>query len=351
MIFRFEERKTMRIILDAMSGDNAPLEVLRGAVEALKENPELSITLVGDEKTLRSVAVADKIDLAPFSICAASGVISMEDSPMSLTHENRDCSMAVGLRMLAEGAGDAFVSAGNTGALLVGASLIVRRIKGISRPGIATVLPLTQPMLLLDSGANLVVTEENLEDFAVMGSVYMKKLYDIESPRVGQINNGTEFNKGLPLQVAAYARLSACKHINFVGNIEGKSVPFAACDVLVADGFTGNVVLKLTEGMGKFMMKNLKDLLMSSPFASLSAAFFMRNKVKEMKKRFSASEHGGALILGVKKPVIKAHGGSNAKAFKNAIRQAASFADNGVNSEIAETIEKIRESKKINETK
>lgn len=341
----------MRIILDAMSGDNAPLEVLRGAVAALEEIPTLSITLVGEEKTLRSVAEANKIDLSLFSVRAANKVISMEDSPMSLTHENRDCSMAVGLGMLADGEGDAFVSAGNTGALLVGASLIVRRIKGISRPGIATVLPLTQPMLLLDSGANLVVTEENLEDFAVMGSVYMKKLYGIDSPRVGQINNGTEFNKGLPLQVAAYQRLCSCEYINFVGNIEGKAIPFAACDVLVADGFTGNVVLKLTEGMGKFMMTNLKELLMSSPFASLSAAVFMRSKVKEMKKRFSASEHGGALILGVKKPVIKAHGGSNAKAFKNAIRQAANFADNGVNTEIAEIIAKVKESKKINETK
>ncbi len=332
----------MRIILDAMSGDHAPLEILRGAVDALKEMPELSITLVGEEFTLLTVARDNGIDLSPFTIRAAKGIITMEDSPMSVAHEKRDCSMAVGLRMLANGEGDAFVSAGNTGALLVGASLIVRRIKGISRPGIATVLPLSEPVLLLDSGANLVVTEENLEDFAVMGSVYMKKLYGIDAPRVGQVNNGTEFNKGLPLQVATYQRLSECKYINFIGNVEGKAIPFSACDVLVADGFTGNVVLKLVEGMGKFMMQNLKELLMSSPFASVSAAFFMRNKVKQMKKRFSASEHGGALILGVKKPVIKAHGGSNAKALKNAVLQAARFADNGVNTEIEETIAKIR---------
>ena len=336
----------MRIILDAMSGDHAPLEILRGAAAALREMPEISITLVGEEEFLCKVAFENNIDLSPFAIAPSDGVIGMEDSPMSMMHEKRNCSMATGLKMLANGEGDAFVSAGNTGALLVGASLIVRRIKGVSRPGIATVLPLSTPMLLLDSGANLVVTEENLEDFAVMGSVYMRKLYGIESPRVGQINNGTEFNKGLPLQVAAYERLSKCEYINFVGNIEGKVIPFSACDVLVADGFTGNVVLKLTEGMGKFMMNNLKELLMSSPLASLSAAFFMRNKVKEMKKRFSASEHGGALILGVKKPVIKAHGGSNAKALKNAIRQAASFADNGVNSEIEETVQKIRANKK-----
>lgn len=333
----------MRIILDAMSGDKAPLEVLRGAAAAVKELKDISITLVGDEKVLRSVAEANRIDLSPFSFRSAEGVISMEDSPMSLAHEKSDSSMAVGLRMLADREGDAFVSAGNTGALLVGASLIVRRIPGVSRPGIATVLPLSEPLLLLDSGANLTVTEENLEDFAVMGSVYMKKLYDIPSPRVGQINNGTEYNKGLPLQVATYKRLSECEYINFVGNIEGKSVPFAACDVLVADGFTGNVVLKLTEGMGKFMMKNLKELLVSSPLVSLGNALFMGTKIKEMKKRYSASEHGGALILGVRRPVVKAHGSSDARAFKNAIRQAANFADNGVNEEISHTIKKIRE--------
>ncbi len=332
----------MRIILDTMSGDKAPLEILRGAVDSLKENPDISITLVGDEEVLAQISIENNIDLGQFSIRASRSVITMEDSPMAVAHEKKNSSMALGLRMLADGEGDAFVSAGNTGALLVGSSLIVKRIKGISRPGIATVLPLSTPMLLLDSGANLVVTEENLEDFAVMGSVYMKRLYGIEAPRVGQINNGTEFNKGLPLQVSAYQRLSACKYINFIGNIEGKSIPFSACDVLVADGFTGNVILKLTEGMGKFMMNNIKELLTSNPLAYASAAFFMGAKVKEMKRRYSASEHGGALILGVRRPVIKAHGSSNARALKNAIRQAVRFADNGVNDEIAQTIAKIR---------
>ena len=336
----------MRIILDAMSGDNAPLEVLKGAVLSLKDIKDVEITLVGQRSLLLHVASDNGIDLTPFRICDAKGVITMEDSPMAMAHEKRDCSMAVGLKLLADGEGDAFVSAGNTGALLVGASLIVKRIKGISRPGIATVLPLTAPLLLLDSGANLVVTDENLEDFAVMGSVYMKKLYDIENPRVGQINNGTEYNKGLPLQVAAYQRLRECDYINFVGNIEGKTIPFSSCDVLVADGFTGNVILKLTEGMGKFMMKNLKELLVSSPLVSLSAALFMGARIKEMKRKYSASEHGGALILGVRKPVIKAHGSSDARAFKNAIRQAASFADNGVNEEIACAMEKIAQKRK-----
>lgn len=334
-----------------MSGDNAPLEVLRGATLALKENSELDITLVGDRATLSRVADCNGISLSPFSFIPAHDTVKMEDSPMCVIREKTDSSLVVGLKALANGQGDAFVSAGNTGALLVGASLIVRRIRGISRPGIATVLPLTTPMLLLDSGANLVVEPENMEDFAIMGSVYMKKLYNITSPRVGQINNGAEYNKGLALQVETYKRLSECRYINFIGNVEGKDIPFSACDVLVADGFTGNVVLKLTEGMGKFMMKNMKDLLTSNPAASLSAAFFMRSQIKNLKKTYSASEHGGALVLGVRKPVIKAHGGSDANAFKNAIRQAARFADNQVNEEITRTITKLREKKQAEAAK
>ncbi len=335
----------MKIILDAMGGDNAPLAILRGAAMSLAEIRGLSVTLVGDVEQIRRTALEKDIDLSHFEIVAAKSVVRMEDPPMCVVRDKNDSSMAVGLRLLAAGEGDAFVSAGNTGALLVGASLLVRRIRGISRPGIASVLPLSEPVLLLDSGANLEVGEDNMEDFAVMGSLYMSKLYGIERPRVGQINNGTEPNKGLSLQIETYKRLSACDHINFVGNIEGKDIPFGACDVLVADGFTGNAVLKLAEGMGKFMMKNLKELL-GSGIMSLFAALFLRGKIKKMKKAYSVSEHGGAPILGVRRPVIKAHGGSDAKAIKNAIRQVIRFADNGVNEEIATTIAKIREKSK-----
>ncbi len=339
----------MKIILDAMGGDNAPLAVLRGAAMALAEIRGLSVTLVGDVEQIQKTALENGVDLSRFEIVAAKSTVRMEDPPMCVVRDKNDSSMAVGLRLLAAGEGDAFVSAGNTGALLVGASLLVRRIRGISRPGIASVLPLTKPVLLLDSGANLEVSEDNMEDFAVMGSVYMSKLYGIEAPRVGQINNGTEPNKGLPLQIATYKRLSVCDHIDFVGNVEGKEIPFGACDVLVADGFTGNAVLKLAEGMGKFMMKNLKELL-GSGIMSLCAAIFLRGKIKKMKKAYSASEHGGAPILGVRRPVIKAHGGSDANAIKNAIRQAIRFTDNGVNEEIAATISKIREKSKADST-
>lgn len=323
----------MKIILDAMGGDHAPLEILRGAYAAKTEYPEIDIVLVGDSETILSVAASNGIDLSKMEIRPATSVISMEDAPLSVIHDKKDSSMGVGLKMLSQGEGDALVSAGNTGALLAGASLIVRRLKGVSRPGIGAILPLANPVLLLDSGANITVTEENLEMFAIMGSVYMKKIYGIERPRVGQINNGSEPTKGLPLQIAAYERLSANKAINFVGNIEGKDIPFDACDVLVADGFTGNVILKLTEGMGKMMLQTMKDLFYANALTMLSASL-MKTRINDLKHRYDSSEHGGAPILGVRKPVIKAHGGSDAKAIKNAIFQAVGFVKDDINGEI-----------------
>lgn len=323
----------MKIILDAMGGDHAPLEILRGAYAAKTEYPEIDIVLVGDSETILSVAASNGIDLSKMEIRSATSVISMEDAPLSVIHDKKDSSMGVGLKMLSQGEGDALVSAGNTGALLAGASLIVRRLKGVSRPGIGAILPLANPVLLLDSGANITVTEENLEMFAIMGSVYMKKIYGIERPRVGQINNGSEPTKGLPLQIAAYERLSANKAINFVGNIEGKDIPFDACDVLVADGFTGNVILKLTEGMGKMMLQTMKDLFYANALTMLSASL-IKTRINDLKHRYDSSEHGGAPILGVRKPVIKAHGGSDAKAIKNAIFQAVGFVKDDINGEI-----------------
>lgn len=335
----------MKIILDAMGGDNAPLEILRGAILAKDAIPTLEISLVGDPDILSACAVENNISLDGFEIVAAPSVITMEDPPLCVVHEKKDSSMGVGLKMLSLEEGDAFVSAGNTGALLAGASLIVRRLKGVSRPGIGAILPLSNPVLLLDSGANITVTEENLEMFALMGTVYMRKLYGIEAPRVGQANNGTEPTKGLPLQIAAYERLAANKEINFIGNIEGKDIPFDACDVLVADGFTGNVILKLAEGMGRLMLNTMKELFASNLFAMISAGM-MTAKINDLKHRFDSSEHGGAPILGVRRPVIKAHGGSDAKAIKNAIVQAEKFVRDDVNGEIERVAAALAESKK-----
>ena len=332
----------MKILLDAMSGDNAPLEILRGAVMAHAEFPD-EIVLIGDENVLADVAVKNDLDLRGISIVHASSVISMEDSPLSGVRDKKDSSMGVGLKMLSRGEGDAFVSAGNTGALITGATLIVRRIKGINRAGIASILPLGNPVLLMDSGANLNITSDNMAQFAFMGAKYMEKVYGIERPRVGQLNNGTEYNKGNSLQVESYQLLSE-SGLNFVGNIEAKDVPFNVCDVLVTDGFSGNIFLKSAEGMGKFMMRILKDVLYTNLATKLSAVT-MKNKVKGLKTRFDTSEHGGAPLLGISRPVIKAHGSSDAKAIKNAVRQAITFVQTGVNRDITSFAEDYDEKK------
>ena len=313
-----------------MSGDHAPLEILKGASLAAKEYKEHSILLVGDQNVISHIAVTNEIDIAGIEIIHADAVISMEDSPISVVRDKKNSSMSVGLKSLAKGEVDAFVSAGNTGALITGATIIVKRILGINRPAIATVIPLSNPILLMDSGANLTVTSDNLCQFAFMGAKYMEKIYELDRPRVGLLNNGAEYNKGTALQIESYQLLSE-SGLNFVGNVEGKEIPFDVCDVIVADGYTGNIFLKTVEGMGKFLLKTLKEVLMTNLATKLSA---LTMDTKELKQRFDASEHGGAPLLGISKPVIKAHGSSDANAIKNAVRQAIYFIESGVNEDI-----------------
>ena len=322
----------MRILVDAMSGDNAPLEMIKGAALAAREYTDHTIVLVGDENIISDVAVKNEIVLDGIEIINATSVISMEDNPLSAVREKRDSSMSVGLKALAQGKVDAFVSAGNTGALVTGATIIVKRIPGINRAAIASVIPLTNPVLLMDSGANLTVTGDNICQFAFMGAKYMEKIYGIDRPRIGLLNNGTEYNKGNSLQIESY-QLLADSGLNFVGNVEGKEAVFDACDVLVTDGFTGNIFLKTVEGMGKFLMNTLKEVFYTNLVTQISA-LTMKEKVKEMKHRFDASEHGGAPLLGISKPVIKAHGSSDSIAIMNAVRQAIHFVDTGINDDI-----------------
>ena len=322
----------MKILIDVMSGDKAPLEIIKGAALAHNEYDE-EISIVGDENIISDIAVKNNINLSGIEIVNAKSVVDMEDKPMSVVREKRDSSMSIGLKMLANGEVDAFVSAGNTGALITGATLIVKRFMGINRAAIATVLPLSNPVLLMDSGANLNVTSDNISQFAFMGAKYMEKIYGIDRPRVGQLNNGTEYNKGNTLQLESYQVLSE-SGLNFVGNVESKDVPFGACDVLVTDGYTGNIFLKSVEGMGKFMLGLVKDLF-STNLATQLSTLTMKEKLRDVKKRFDSSEHGGAPILGISKPVIKAHGSSDAKAIKNAVRQAIDFVKTGINNDIA----------------
>lgn len=345
----------MRIIVDVMGGDNAPLETVKGVCHAAEEFNAKYI-LVGNKPEIEQVAEENNLDLGKFEIVHTETVITMEDEPLSVMRAKNDSSMSIGLRMLSEGKGDAFVSTGNTGALFTGATLIVRKIKGINRAALASVLPMTPPLLLLDCGANISVTDECLEQFALMGSAYMKKMYDLDAPRVGLLNNGAEAHKGTQLQLDAYKRLSAREDINFVGNIESNLVPFDACDVLVTDGFTGNILLKSTEGMGKLMMQTMKDMY-SSKIAQMSA-LVIKKKIDAIKKDFDATEHGGAPLLGISRPVIKAHGSSNAKAFKNAIRQAVNYYNSGIIYDIADVAAEfaarkkhVKETSEISETK
>ena len=326
-----------------MSGDNAPLEILKGAVAAAKEYKDHTIAIVGDENVISDVSVQNEIDLSGIEIINSTSVITMEDNPLCVVRDKRDSSMSVGLKSLAHGDVDAFVSAGNTGALITGATIIVKRIVGINRAAIASVLPLSNPVLLMDSGANLTVSSDNICQFAFMGAKYMEKIYSIDRPRIGLLNNGTEYNKGNALQIESYQLLSD-SGLNFVGNVEGKEVVFDSCDVLVTDGYTGNIFLKTIEGMGKFLLDTLKEVLTTNIVTKIST-LTMNAKISEMKLRFDSAEHGGAPLLGISKPVIKAHGSSKAKAIKNAVRQAIHFVETGINDDITKFAQDYDEKK------
>lgn len=338
----------MRIIADVMGSDKGAAELVKGACAALVEYKNIELTLVGNENEIKAAIAEAGADAEKFEIVHTDEVITMCDDPLCVNRAKAGSSMSTGLRMLAEGKGDAFVSAGNTGALFAGATLIVRKIKGLNRPAIAAVLPMDPPVLLLDSGANINVTPEYLVQFGIIGSEFMKNMYGVESPRVGLLNNGEERTKGTELQTATYKLLEECESINFVGNVEGNGIAKNKCDVLVTDGFTGNILLKSIEGMGKLMMSLLKDIF-GANLGTKIGYLLVKKKLGAVKKALDSSEHGGAPLLGISKPVIKAHGSSNAKAFKNAIRQAAAYAESGMIEQITENREKLFAKKKDND--
>ena len=315
-----------------MGGDKDVLEFVRGAVMAKKEY-EAEITLVGDEQKIREALAAEKSDAALFEIVHAPDVLSMEDNPLSIRREHKDSSMATALKLVAEGKGDAAVSAGNTGALFIGGTGYVHCIDGVRRAALASILPLSNPVLLMDCGANAEVTPQFLVQFAHLGSIYMERVMGVKNPRVGLLNNGAESHKGTPLYKEAHALLAAEEGIRFVGNVEGKAIAFDQCDVLVCDGFSGNIVLKTIEGTSKFVLKQFTGIF-SGAIGKLAGAMVLK-KAQGLKKRFDAKEYGGAPFLGLAKPVIKAHGNSDARAVKNAIRQAIAYVNTGVIEEIA----------------
>lgn len=326
----------MRVIVDAFGGDNAPLEIIKGAAMAVAEYGH-EIVLTGDEQTIRQVAADNGISLEKMDIIHAPDVIQMDDEPRSVLKEHKECSMAEGLRQLAAGNGDAFVSAGSTGALIMGATFLVKRIKGVSRAALAPLMPSDKgPFMLLDAGANADCRPEMLMQFARMGNLYMEAL--MERPvSVGLVNIGTEDCKGGTLQQEAFALLKN-SDLNFVGNVEARDIPFGTADVLVADGFTGNVVLKMMEGVTDALMKNIKSIFMTNLLTKI-AALIVKPQLGGFKKKMDTSEYGGAPLLGVSKPVIKTHGNSKAAAVKHAIRVAAAFAQSGAIEKMTEAIQ------------
>ncbi len=332
----------MKIAVDAFGGDHAPLEIIKGCACAVQELG-VEIVLVGDEQLVKKTIVENNISDRGFSYVHAEQVIDMEDDPMSVIRSKKNSSMSEALKLVKSGEADAMVSAGNSGALLIGATMIVKRIKGISRAALAPVMPTdTGTVMLIDSGANVECTPEYLNQFGVMGSIYMKEMFHLQAPRVGLLNNGTEECKGPELQKAAYQLLKGNAALNFVGNVEARGLALGDCDVAVADGFTGNIALKTYEGVGKLMAKNIKALFKGSVFGIIGA-LFIYGKLKAFNKKMDYKEHGGAPLLGVRGPVIKAHGSSDAKAFKNAIRQAVHFYESGIIDKITENLSKNAE--------
>ena len=333
----------MKIIVDAMGGDNAPSEIVKGAVLAAKEfDVEMILTGRGEE-ILRCFESMGMSELPKgIEISHASEVIEMEDDPATAPRQKKDSSMSVGLRMLRDGEANAMVSAGSTGALLSGSTLIVKRIRGIRRAALAPFMPNTGTgTLIIDCGANLQCTPEYLLQFAYMGSYYVRSVIGISDPRVGLLNIGAEEQKGKELQKETYALLKKADkegRINFVGNVEARDVALGGCDVIVCDGFTGNVMLKSMEGLGLFVISALKGMYKKNLKTKL-AALIMKKDLMSFKKGFDVSEVGGTVLLGISKPVIKAHGSSNARAIRSAIYQAIKIVNAGVAEDIADNIE------------
>ena len=338
----------MKIILDAMGGDHAPLAPVMGAVDAVKDFGA-QVVLVGREAEIFQTLRDNGIEQLPagMSIANAEEIVDMHDDPANVVRKKKDSSMMVALRMVAEGEGDACISAGSTGALLSGATLIVKRVKGIRRAAMGPCMPNKAggKTVILDCGANAECTPEFLLQFGIVGTLYARKNLGVANPKVGLLNIGTEDSKGTPLQKEAYALLTDAHNkglINFVGNVEARDVPLGAVDVIVCDGFSGNVLLKSIEGTAMFMGSLVSKMFKKNFISKLSAALVMKD-IKNFKKLLDYREIGGTQFLGIKKPVIKAHGSSDRLAFRNAVRQAMEAAGNDIAADLEQSLAAIKE--------
>ena len=328
----------MRVVLDGMGGDNAPLEIISGAVLAVKENKDLKVIVTGDKEKIDEILKGYNEDFSDrIEVVSTSEVVENEDDPISAVRTKKDSSLVKALKLVSEGEGDSFVSAGNTGAVFTGATLIIKRIQGIKRSALAPLIPtLKGNAVLIDSGANAECKSEYYSQFGLMGSVYSTCVFGKENPKVGLINIGVEHHKGTHTVVEAYNLLKENKNINFVGNIEARDVLMGTADVYVSDGWSGNLVIKSIEGTIDALMQVIKGVFKTNLLTKLAASVILPHFKKALKK-FDAKQTGGAIILGLKAPAVKAHGNSERETIKNAIL----FADKCAKEQISKKIEKL----------
>lgn len=326
------------VAVDAMGGDNAPVEIIKGAVDAINSNENVIIKLVGLEEKVNEELSKYEYDKERLTVVGATEVIATEEPPVKAIKSKKDSSLVIAMKMVKDGEADALVTAGSTGATLVGGQVIVGRIKGIERPPLAPLLPTkTGKTLLVDCGANVDARPSHLVQFAKMGSIYMENIMGIEKPRVAIVNNGAEEEKGNALVHETFPLLKNCPDINFIGSIEAREIPSGYADVIVCDAFVGNVILKLYEGLGTTLVSEIKKGLMSS-FKSKIGALLIKPALKKTLKKFMDDEQGGAPLLGLNGLVVKAHGSSKAKDIQNAIYQCINFKEQGINDKIRENI-------------
>lgn len=332
----------MKIVIDAFGGDFAPYEILKGSILAKKEINNLDITFCGNKQKLEASAKEIGLNLSDFEIVDAKNTMSSDENPSNILNEKNQCSMAIALKLLNEPEIDAFVSAGNTGALAVGASYYAKKIKNVKRAALSPILPsLKGKMLLIDAGANLQCNENVLLQFAIMGKIYAEEILKIKNPRIGLANVGAEPQKGTQTLKAAHNLLKNYDKLNFVGNIEARYIPLGVCDVVVCDGLVGNMILKTIEGTAKFLTQSLKKVFYKNIKTKIAAALLKKDMLC-LKNDINYKNYGGAIFLGMQKPIIKAHGNSNAKTFKQSILSAAFCANQKICLKISDNLKNIK---------
>lgn len=326
------------VALDAMGGDNAPGEIVKGAVDAVNEYTNIEVVLVGDSEKVEAELLKYQYDKERISVVHTTETISMDEPPVNAIRKKKDSSLVVAMNMVKKKEADAFVSAGSSGAILVGGQVIVGRIKGIERPPLAPLIPTANGVsLLIDSGANVDARSSHLVQFARMGSVYMEKIVGIKNPRVAIVNIGAEEEKGNALVKETFPLLKNCTDINFIGSIEARDIPSGAADVIVCEAFVGNVILKLYEGLAGTLISKIKDGMMST-LKSKIGALMVKPALKGTLKSFSVEKYGGAPLLGLNGLVVKVHGNSKAIEVKNALNQCISFKNENINEIIKEKL-------------